>query len=53
MDVLREKTKGNLTVGEQQLLESLLHQLKMAFVDIANQPETVAGISARPPGEQR
>jgi hypothetical protein len=32
LDVLREKTQGNLTSDEQQLLEGLLHQLRMAFV---------------------
>lgn len=32
IDVLREKTKGNLTSEEQQLMESMLHQLRMAFV---------------------
>ena len=37
LDVLREKTKGNLTPGEQQLIESLLHQLRIVFVETANQ----------------
>jgi Domain of unknown function (DUF1844) len=32
IDVLREKTKGNLTPEEQEGLESLLHQLRMTFV---------------------
>jgi hypothetical protein len=32
IDVLREKTKGNLTADEQELLEGILHQLRMAFV---------------------
>ncbi len=40
IDMLREKTKGNLTPGEQQLIETLLHQLRMAFVETANQPTT-------------
>jgi hypothetical protein len=40
IDVLREKTKGNLTPGEQQLIETLLHQLRLAFVESANQPTT-------------
>jgi Domain of unknown function (DUF1844) len=37
IDVLRQKTKGNLTPGEQQLVESLLHQLRMVFVETAGQ----------------
>jgi hypothetical protein len=32
LDVLREKTKGNLSADEQQLLESMLHQLRMLFI---------------------
>lgn len=35
IDMLKEKTKGNLTAGEQQLIETLLHQLRMVFVDTA------------------
>ncbi|MCI0334701.1 MAG: DUF1844 domain-containing protein [Planctomycetes bacterium] len=42
VDMLREKTKGNLTPGEQQLIETLLHQLRMAFVETTNQPATGA-----------
>jgi hypothetical protein len=38
LDVLRQKTKGNLSAGEEQLLDSLLHQLKMLFIETANQP---------------
>jgi hypothetical protein len=40
LDVLRSKTKGNLTPSEQQLIEILLHQLRLAFVESANQPAT-------------
>ncbi|MEX2318151.1 MAG: DUF1844 domain-containing protein [Pirellulales bacterium] len=32
IDVLREKTKGNLTPDEQLMIDSVLHQLRMAFV---------------------
>jgi hypothetical protein len=35
IDVLKEKTKGNLTPGEQQLIETLLHQLRIVYVDVA------------------
>jgi hypothetical protein len=35
--VLEEKTKGNLTADEQAYLQSLLHQLRMAFVATRNQ----------------
>ena len=36
LDVLREKTKGNLSADEQQLLESILHQLRMLFIQTAS-----------------
>ena len=38
VDVLRQKTQGNLTPGEQQAIDSLLHQLRMLFVGAAAQP---------------
>jgi hypothetical protein len=36
LDVLKQKTKGNLSPAEEQLLESLLHQLRMVFVELTN-----------------
>ena len=36
--VLEEKTKGNLTAEEEQMLEGALHQLRMAFVSVQNAP---------------
>ena len=33
--VLDEKTKGNLTKEEKALLDQTLHQLRMAFVEVA------------------
>jgi hypothetical protein len=38
LDMLRQKSQGNLTPAEQQLVESVLHQLRMVFVAVANQP---------------
>ena len=32
ISVLRDKTKGNLTTREEQVIETLLHELRMAFV---------------------
>ncbi|MCC7474231.1 MAG: DUF1844 domain-containing protein [Pirellulales bacterium] len=32
LDMLREKTKGNLMPAESQLLESVLHQVRMIYV---------------------
>ena len=35
LDVLQQKTKGNLTPAEQQLIDSMLHQMRMLFVAVA------------------
>jgi hypothetical protein len=35
--VIKDKTKGNLTPGEEQLIDTLLHQLRMVFVDTEGQ----------------
>jgi len=34
LGILEEKTKGNLTGEESQLLEAVLHQLRMAYLQI-------------------
>src|SRR4029079_8802474 len=36
IDVLREKTKGNLSPHEDQASEGLLHQLRLAFIQVAS-----------------
>jgi hypothetical protein len=36
--VLEEKTKGNLTAEEEQMLSSTLHQLRMAYVSVQGAP---------------
>ena len=33
IDMLRQKTKGNLTPDEQHMIESVLHQLRMIFLE--------------------
>src|SRR6476661_2887081 len=38
VDVLRQKTAGNLTPTEQEILDSLLHQMRLVFVQTANLP---------------
>jgi hypothetical protein len=35
IEVLQQKTNGNLTPDEAQMIETLLHQLRMAFIDTA------------------
>src|SRR5215212_5214836 len=36
VDILRQKTAGNLTTTEQQVIESLLHQMRLVFVQTAS-----------------
>jgi hypothetical protein len=36
--VLEEKTKGNLSAAESQGLEKLLHELRMVFMNVQQQP---------------
>jgi uncharacterized protein DUF1844 len=36
LDVLQQKTKGNLTPAEQELIDSILHQMRMLFVAVAS-----------------
>ena len=33
LGVLQEKTKGNLTKDEEQLIENLLHDLRLKYVE--------------------
>jgi hypothetical protein len=37
LKMLRDKTEGNLDVEEQKLVDSLLYDLKMAFVEVQKQ----------------
>jgi len=37
LHTLEEKTKGNLTAEEQQLLKNTLSELRMGYVSVANQ----------------
>ncbi len=37
--IIEEKTKGNITDEESQLLEGTIHQLRMAFVQVSQKKE--------------
>src|ERR1700759_2520238 len=37
IDVLREKSKNNLTPNEQKLIEAVLHQARMVFIAVTNE----------------
>ena len=36
LTLLEEKTRGNLTAEERQVLEQVLYELRMRFVDVKN-----------------
>lgn len=40
LQMLQEKTKGNLTADEKQMLDQVLHELRMAFVTIGRMQGT-------------
>lgn len=42
LGMLEQKTKGNLTKDEAEMLDGLLHQLRMTFVTIRKEPEQKA-----------
>ena len=51
LSVLQEKTKGNLTDREKTLLQNVLFELRMAFIEITNAVATSATKpGAMPPG---
>ena len=39
LDLLQEKTKGNLSKDEDKHLDGILHTLRMAYIDEANKEE--------------
>lgn len=50
LSILQEKTKGNLTNKEQQLLQSALFDLRMMFVEITN---AIAKSAQQPPPKKK
>jgi len=42
IDMLKQKTKGNLSSDEEQYLDGLLHDLRMRYVDAVNRPAAEA-----------
>ncbi len=50
LNVLSEKTKGNLTDKEQRLLQNALFELRMTFLEITNAISSSAHATPRPAG---
>lgn len=36
IDILKDKTKGNLTAGEESFLQNVLYELHMAYIEVTN-----------------
>jgi hypothetical protein len=52
LGVLAEKTKGNLTEAEDRVLQAVLFEARMAFLEITNMI-TLQGVQAPPPPPQK
>ena len=52
LGVLEEKTKGNLSSEEAQMLTSTLHQLRMAYLSIQQDAAAAAGEATEPSQSQ-
>jgi hypothetical protein len=48
LGILQEKTKGNLTDSEARMLDTVLFEARMAFLELTNMI-TLAGVQAPPP----
>ena len=53
LDMLREKTKGNLSPEESRLLVQVIQELKLNYVDEAGKPETKENPPEQPPEQQK
>ncbi|MGH9778812.1 MAG: DUF1844 domain-containing protein [Candidatus Acidiferrales bacterium] len=47
LGLLEEKTRGNLTAGEQRFLEDVLYQLRVSFVALTSGPKSGAPKAGR------
>ncbi len=49
LGVLKDKTKGNLTTAEQNLLQNILFELRMAFLELTNAITRAPGAASNTP----
>ena len=49
LDMLKERTKGNLSTEEERFLSMVLQELKLNYLDEKNKPEPPAASPAEPP----
>jgi hypothetical protein len=53
LEMLKKKTTGNLNEGESQLLEQVLAEVKLNYVDEVGKPDPPAEPSATPESEKK
>jgi Domain of unknown function (DUF1844) len=53
LEILQEKTKGNLTDREKTLLQNVLFELRMAWIEITNAVATSATKPGAPPAAEK
>jgi hypothetical protein len=51
LDMMRRKTEGNLDGDEQRLLEHVLYQLRMNFLDVSREERSGTAEDAAPGGD--
>ena len=52
LGVLLEKTRGNLTANEERMLESILFELRMTFLELTKMI-SLQGVQAPPPSPEK
>jgi len=52
LEMIREKTRGNLTTQEADILNSVLSDLQMAYVQASSAPQSPAPTGSTPPPEE-
>jgi hypothetical protein len=53
LDMLKDKTKGNLKPEEERFLHGLIKEAKLNYVDEANKPEPAAAPPPAPEGTSK
>ncbi len=53
IEMIREKTKGNLSDDEERFLNQILHELRLNYVDEAAKPEPPPPTGSSPAGEKK
>ncbi len=52
LEMIRDRTKGNLSPDEEKFLSQILHELRLNYVDEAAKPDSSPSSGQAQPGEQ-